>query len=260
MALFSTPAIVLSGIRLGEADKLVTFFTNERGKLKGVAKGARRMKSRFGATLEPFTHCRLVVFDKGSEKLARIEQCDIIHSFQNLREDWGGIERASRMVDLVAQMTPDGQANRDVFDLLLQGLGFLEEKKDPPLSVMLFMSRLIACSGYQPHWESCLKCRLPFRAGKTEALYFSPSAGGALCTKCGQTHFPSIPMSQGTRAFLSASQKMDYMRAHRLRPSLQIQKECEAIFKHTLSHITGKSTQRFTKNPGPMLQPVRPIH
>lgn len=260
MALFSTPAIVLGGIRLGEADKLTTFFTDKRGKLKGVAKGARRMKSRFGAALEPFTHCRLVVFDKGAEKLARIEQCDIIHSFQSLREDWGGIERASRMVDLVGQMTPDGQANGAIFDLLLQGLGLLEEKKDPPLSVMLFMSRLIACSGYQPHWDACLKCRLPFKAGKPETLYFSPGAGGALCAKCGQTLVPMIPMSQGTRAFLSASQKMDYVRAHRLRPSLQIQKECEAIFKHTLSYITGKSTQRFTKNLGPMLPVGRPVN
>ncbi|MEC4677948.1 MAG: DNA repair protein RecO [Nitrospirota bacterium] len=257
MALFSTSAIVLGGIRLGEADKLVTFFTLTRGKLKGVAKGARRMKSRFGATLEPFTHCKLVVFDKGTEKLARIEQCDILHSFQSLREDWGGIERSSRMVDLVAQMTPDGQANTETFDLLLQGLFFLEEKKDPPLSVMLFISRLIACSGYQPHWDSCLKCRLPFKPGKPEALYFSPGVGGALCAKCGKMHVPSIPMSQGTRAFLSASQKMDYERAHRLRPSLQIQKECEAIFKHTLSHITGKSTRRFTKNPGPTLGSTR---
>ncbi len=254
MALFSTPAIVLGGIRLGEADKLITFFTNERGKLKGVAKGARRMKSRFGAALEPFTHCKLVFFDKGAEKLARIEQCDIIHSFQSLREDWGGIERSSRMVDLVRQMTPDGQANEAVFDLLLQGLRFLEAKKDPPLSVMLFMSRLIACSGYQPHWEACLKCRLPFKRRKPETLYFSPGAGGALCAKCGQNTMPLIPMSQGTRAFLSASQKMDYLRAHRLRPSLQIQKECEAIFKHTLSHITGKSAQRFIKNPGPTFQ------
>jgi len=258
MALFSTSAIVLGGIRLGEADKLITFFTGAGGKLKGVAKGARRMKSRFGAALEPFTHCKLVVFDKGTEKLARIEQCDIIHSFQALREDWGGIERASRMVDLVQQMTPDGQANDAIFDLLLQGLRFLEEKKDPPLSMMLFMSRLIACSGYQPHWEACLKCRLPFKSGKPEALYFSPGAGGALCAKCGRAHVPQIPISQGTRAFLSASQKMDYVRAHRLRPSLQIQKECEAIFKHTLSHITGKSTQRFTKNPGPTLHSGRP--
>ncbi len=254
MALLSTRAIVLSGIRLGEADRLITFFTSHKGILKGVAKGARRMKSRFGASLEPFTHCTLIVFEKPGDQLARINQCDIIHSFQSLREDWNDIERASRMVDLVAQMTPDGEANAQIFKLLLQGLEHLEEKKNPPLSIMLFINQLIMNSGYQPHWDNCQSCHTVFKSGVRETLYFSASAGGALCSKCRNAAGALIPMSQGTRAFLSASQKMDYERAHRLRPSLDIQKECEAIFKSTLSYITGKSEQRFARKTAPSLQ------
>ncbi len=186
MSLFSTPAIVLGGIRLGEADKLVTFFTLTRGKLKGVAKGARRMKSRFGATLEPFTHCKLVIFDKGTEKLARIEQCDILHSFQSLREDWGGIERSSRMVDLVAQMTPDGQANTETFDLLLQGLFFLEEKKDPPLSVMLFISRLIACSVISRIGIPVLNAVCALNRGSLKPFIFPPVQGAHFVLNVGK--------------------------------------------------------------------------
>lgn len=253
MALLSTTAIVLSGIRLGEADRLITFFTTHRGVLKGVARGARRMKSRFGASLEPFTHCTLIVFEKPGDKLARINQCDILHSFQSLREDWGGIERASRMVDLVAQMTPDGEPNAQIFNLLLQGLSCLEEKTDPALSMMLFINRLIMYSGYQPRWDDCQGCHAVFKPGLRQALYFSASAGGVLCAKCG-TSGTHIPISQGTRAFLSASQKMDYARAHRLRPSLEIQRECGAIFKKTLSYITGKSEQRFGRAASPSFQ------
>ncbi len=247
MALLSTTAIVLGGIRLGEADRLITFFTHHKGILKGVAKGARRMKSRFGASLEPFTHCTLIVFEKPGDKLARINQCDIIRPFQPLREDWNSIERASRMVDLVSQMAPEGEPNTDIFHLLLQGLEYLEEKKDPALSIMLFINRLIMYSGYQPHWESCQNCRQIFKSGNRQTLYFSASAGGALCAHCGSSAVTLIPMSHGTRAFLSASQKMDYAKAHRLRPSLDIQKQCEAIFKNTLAYITGKSEQRFTR-------------
>ncbi|MFQ5780403.1 MAG: DNA repair protein RecO, partial [Nitrospiria bacterium] len=121
MSLLSTRAIVLGSIKLGEADKLVTFFTTERGKLKGVAKGARRMKSRFGASLEPFTHCDLVVFEKGGEKLARINQSDILHSYQRLREDWRGIHSALLMTHLVQRMTPEGQPSRPIYRLLLDG-------------------------------------------------------------------------------------------------------------------------------------------
>ncbi|MFQ5587373.1 MAG: DNA repair protein RecO [Nitrospiria bacterium] len=253
MALLSTTAIVLGGIRLGEADRLITFFTTHRGLLKGVAKGARRMKSRFGASLEPFTHCRLIVFEKPADKLARINQCDIIHSFQPLREDWDGIERASRMVDLVAQMTPDGEANPKIFNLLLQGLSHLEDKTDPALSMLLFINRLIIDSGYQPRWDDCQHCHAVLKPGSRQPLCFSAAAGGALCPDCRPVSGALVPISQGTRAFLNASQKMDYARAHRLRPSPDIQRECGAIFKATLSYITGKSEQRFGRKSAPAL-------
>ncbi len=256
MSLLSTPAIVLGGIRLGEADRLVTFFTANHGKLKGVAKGARRMKNRFGASLEPFTHCKLILFEKGGDKLGRINQCDIAHSFQSLREDWNSIERASRMVDLITQLTPDGEVNQDIFALLLQGLSLLEEKKDPALSMMLFINRLIIYCGYQPRWDACMKCHLVFKGGTETALYFSPSAGGTFCAQCRNHSGALIPMSQATRAFLDALQKMDYVKSHRLRPSLAMQKECAVIFKNTLSYITGKSTQRFAKTPAPPLESV----
>lgn len=245
MALLTTEAIVLGGIRLGEADKLVTFFSLKRGKVKGVASGARRMKSRFGASLEPFTHCHLILFEKSGDKLGRINQVDIIRSFQSLREDWNGIELASRMVSLVDQITPDVEPNTEIFKLLLQGLNLLESGEDRSLSTLLFINRLIACSGYQPHWDHCLKCRQAFRQGTPAPVYFSSGAGGTVCSKCAKESRYLVSISHGTRAFLSASQKMDYLRSHRLKPSPLMKQEMGVLFKDYLHTITGNPIRNF---------------
>lgn len=233
MSLLTTPAIVLGSIKLGEADKLVTFFTAKKGKLKGVAKGARRVKSRFGSALEPFTHCNLVVFEKPGDKLARVNQSDIVHSFQKLRENWEEIHLASHMAHLVQRMTPEGEPNLLVYRLLLEGLTFLERGADPELSTLLFVVRLISFSGYQPRWDRCLKCHRPMG----ERIFFSPTDGGTVCIKC--AHGPLSTISQGTLAFLRASQKMDYTVAHRLKPSPAMRSEIRTIFGQHMTYITG---------------------
>jgi|SRR5579884_1411207 len=236
MSLLTTPAIVLGSIKLGEADKLVTFFTAKKGKLKGVAKGARRVKSRFGASLEPFTHCNLVVFEKPGDKLARINQSDIVHSFQKLRENWGEIHLASHMIHLVQKMTPEEEPNPAIFRLLLEGLTYLEKGADRELSALLFVIRLIAYSGYQPRWDQCLKCRALLNQPR---VYFSSGQGGTVCPKCAEGMERVATISQGTLAFLRASQKMDYHVAHRLKPSLAMRSEMQTIFGEHMTYITG---------------------
>jgi len=255
MSLLSTGAIVLGSIKLGDADKLVTFYTDKRGKLKGVAKGARRMKSRFGASLEPFTHCRLQVFEKGGDKLARINQSDITHSFQKLRENWGGIHSAFLMAHLVQKMTPEAHPSPSIYQLLLDGLTFLETGTDPQLSVILFVVRLIAHSGYQPRWDACLKCHKspvpPHPSGtKTGAgIYFSASFGGAICVHCAKGLGSLVSISRGGLAFLEASQRMDYARSHRLKPSSLMRKEIETLFRNHLTYITGSRFPEFDAYP-----------
>ena len=254
MSLLSTPAVVLASMRLGEADKLVTFFTAKRGKLKGVAKGARRIKSRFGAALEPFTYCNLVVFEKPGDKLARINQSDIVHSFQGLREEWERIHLGSHMAHLVQKMTPEGEANLSIYRLLLEGLTFLEKGSDRPLSTILFVIRLIAYSGYQPRWDRCLKCHLPFTR---QRVYFSPERGGMVCAPCAENNGERLTaISQGTLAFLRASQRMDYALAHRLKLSPAMKNEIEALFGDHITHITGAPSKTSALQGAPAFEPV----
>jgi len=204
------------------------------------------MKSRFGAALEPFTYCNLIVFEKGGDRLSRVNQADIVHSYQSLREDWHCIESASRMVDLVSRITPEAEPNAALFHLLRQGLASLEKGPDRALSTMLFVNDLLSFSGYQPRWDQCMKCHQAFKPGVLKTLYFSPGAGGALCASCASRIRPLSPLSQGTRAFLLAAQRMDYVHSHRLKPSPLMRQEIDQLFKDYLAHIIGKSRQRLS--------------
>src|SRR5439155_21527274 len=100
MSLLKTAAITLRSRKWGEADRIVTFFTLQHGKLRGVARGARRMRSRFGSALEPFVNCDLNLFERRNDPLYRITQVDIRETLPQLREDLALRAEAARMAKL----------------------------------------------------------------------------------------------------------------------------------------------------------------
>src|SRR5918996_2416393 len=122
MPLLKTPAITLKSRKWGEADRIVTFYTLRVGKLRGVARGARRIKSRFGSALEPFVHCDLNLFEKANDHLYRITQADIREPFTGLREDLALMSGGGRLVNLVAAVTGEGDACPNMYHALSAGL------------------------------------------------------------------------------------------------------------------------------------------
>ncbi|MEK7747607.1 MAG: DNA repair protein RecO [Nitrospirota bacterium] len=249
MPLLSTEAIVLSSLRLGEDDKLITFFTLTRGKMSGVAKGARRFKNRFGASLEPFTQCHLLLFEKPNNKLSRISQSDILRSFWKLREGWEVIERGTQMVRLLLKITPEEQQHPGLYHLIKEALSFLEEGRDGHLSEILFMAHLISESGYQPRWDCCVRCDLPvvtdFSVQKI-AAFFSYQEGGMLCPKCGaySTDYPSGPrtsVSAASLSFLQMISKISFQAAHLHSPNLLIKREVETLLRDYITYLIGSN-------------------
>src|SRR5438034_10431065 len=100
MPLLKTTGIVLKSRKWGEADRIVTFFSLQYGKIRGVARGARRMKSRFGSALEPFVHCDLVLYEKHGDSLYRVSHADIRESFYGLRDQLETIGAAARLTNM----------------------------------------------------------------------------------------------------------------------------------------------------------------
>jgi len=250
MPLLTTEAIVLSSLRLGEEDKLITFFSLTRGKIAGVAKGARRFKNRFGASLEPFTHCHLVLFEKPNNKLSRISQADILYSFRKLREAWEPIERGTEMVRLLLRITPEEQPHPGLYYLLKEGLELMETGVNRYLSTILFMAYLIAESGYQPRWDQCVRCNSAIEVtgnihpSQTSSRLFSHQDGGVICPQCAIA--PYISISLGALTFLQTVSKSDFKSAHRYSPTVLLIREIETLLKDYMAYILGKRARSST--------------
>jgi DNA repair protein RecO (recombination protein O) len=239
LSLFETEAVILNTLRLGEADKLVTLLSLKRGKVKAVAKGARRPKSRYGASLEPFTYCNVILFDKKPTVLMRMNQADILHPFLKIREDLDRIEAASRMVNIVSALLPEGEANPKVFSLLLAGLGEVEKGERLEWLVRVFEIRALKHAGYQARLDRCLICHREIEA---KAVYFSPKNGGTLCVACARTiRDPLELVSPGTVSLLRLVGRMNWAGLFRLKATPRMLEEVKNVTDAHLSFILGKS-------------------
>jgi len=163
---------------LGEADRLLTLFSSERGKIAALAKGARRPRSK----LAP-----LQLFSLSTLQLAVGKNLDIITQglvrlpFLTLREDVTRFAYASYFAELTDVLTQPEERNRRLFDLAVSALSLLDRGVDPDLLARAFELHLLDLSGYAPEIEACVSCQQPLAA---ERLAFSPQLGGLLCPRC----------------------------------------------------------------------------
>ncbi|HRI37732.1 MAG TPA: DNA repair protein RecO [Nitrospira sp.] len=238
MPLVKTTALVLRSRKWGDADRIVTFYAKEKGKIRGVARGARRPKSRFGAALEPFSLCRLNLFEKSGDSLYRISHVDLVRSSQKLRESLSLIDSAARMVNVVAAITPDGDPDPLLFDTLEQGLASLHESEDPTFTALLFQIRLLGVTGFRPQTDYCASC------GKTHFIgepHFSPVAGGLVCVPCAaHQRVRCVVLSRGSLSFLQQAIRLDPILVTRLRASGQVRGEVEAAIEGYVTVVAGR--------------------
>lgn len=174
--LYKDEGVVLKTIKLGEADRIVTLFTRTNGKMRAVAKGIRKTKSRFGGRLEPFTRVQLVVYR--GRNLDTITSADILTSFEEVRADYARLTAAAALVDAVEKITPERERAFSTYALLLAGLGALADGRGGTV-VPAFLVKLLSLSGYHPQLSVCAGC------GTDKGLSaFSPVIGGAVCNSC----------------------------------------------------------------------------
>lgn len=238
MPLVKATAIVLRSRKWGDADRIVTCYARHLGKIRGVARGARRQKSRFGAALEPFTLCRLDLFEKAGDSLFRISHVDVMTSFQSLREDLGLMASAARMVNVVAAITPDGDPDPLLFDTLEQGLVSLHRGGDPACTALLFQIRLLGLTGFRPQTDHCAACG---KMHLTGAPQFSPAAGGLVCVTCAaRQRVRCVALSQGSLAFLQQAIRLAPGLVTRLRATGQVRSEVEDAIEGYVTVVAGR--------------------
>jgi DNA repair protein RecO (recombination protein O) len=177
MSLYRDQAVVLRAWKLGEADRIVSMHTLDNGKVRGVAKGVRRTKSKFGARLEPLSHVSIQLY-RGRGDLDTITQVETLHRFGNLRTDPDRFARAEAMLECVEQVAQEREPDPRLHVMLVRALGTLNDQ-DSPLVVASFFLKLLAHEGLQPQVDECVSC------GAIEHLEaIDLDDGGVLCRNC----------------------------------------------------------------------------
>jgi DNA repair protein RecO (recombination protein O) len=179
VSLYRDQGIVLRTWKLGEADRIVNLMTRTRGKVRAVAKGVRRTKSRFGARLEPTSHIAMLLYE--GRELDVVTQAESIDHFGPLRDDLGRLARASAMLEAVDQVAQERQANTALYTLLLGALRTLAAS-DAPLVVPGFFLKLLDLEGVRPSVECCAVCGEGDADPATLVAFDIDDGGGLLCT------------------------------------------------------------------------------
>src|SRR5436190_759826 len=179
MALGKSAAVVIGSFDLGESDRVITFYSREYGKVRGVAKASRRMRSRFGGALELFTLGELVFFDTGRSELVRVDHFDVTHPFAALRENLEVLGEAAWIVEVVARTTGERDRQPALYGLLVRALRAMEAAPRPARVAVCFGVRCLDVLGHRPQLDRCVECGRAYPFARP-AL----GEGGVVCEAC----------------------------------------------------------------------------
>ena len=233
MPLHDSEAIVLRTYPLGDADRLVSLLTRDHGRLRGVAQGARRPKSRFGAALEPLTYLRITYYERETRDLVRISHCDIQESFLDIQQDY----RASLAMALVAEITeavlPEREPQDAAFRLLLHVARNVRESRRADLALGYFLVWTMRLAGWLPDLDRCSSSHGQRFTGR-ESAYWSLGTPGLFCANCRRPgmHSLSPETLDSARRMLTAS--LNQLAADANSP--RVSSEFEAYFLDMIEH------------------------
>ena len=229
---YKTEAIVLRRLNVGEADKLLVLFTPTLGKVRAIARGARRPKSRLGGHLEVPCHCTLML--ARGQNLDIVTQAQTIESFLPLRSDLRRSSQALYAAELVEQLTAEHGEGHAVYGLLLETLRRLCQDTNQELVMRHFELNLLTHLGYRPQLYSCLECRA---ALKPALNFFSPHLGGVLCPACGGCLPDARPISPNAVKAMRFMAESPYPQASRLRMGRELSEEIEGLLRRYILYL-----------------------
>jgi DNA repair protein RecO (recombination protein O) len=229
---YRTEAIVLKRSDFGEADRLLTFFTPYMGKLRAVAKGARKPGSRKAGHLELFSHTRLLLAQ--GRNLDIITQAETVEPHLPLREDLLRATYAYYVAELVDRFLGDEDENRPVFDLLLAAFSWLGRADDLALAARFFELRLLTLVGYRPQLFQCVNCQTQIQP---VINFFHPGEGGVLCPRCGEGRPETTALSLNALKVLRFLQTRDYDTCRLLHVRSPLHAELETVMLRYVTYL-----------------------
>jgi DNA repair protein RecO (recombination protein O) len=237
-------AVVLRHSDWGEADRLLGLFSLEMGKIRAVAKGVRKLRSRKAGHLEPFTRVNLLLA-RGRDILL-VTQADTVDAYLPLREDLMLTTYASYVVELLDRFTYEEGENRALYRLLVETLKRLCDFSNAELAVRFYEIRLLDLVGFRPQLFNCLGCGEEIIA---QDQYFSAERGGVLCPRCGRQNYEGRVVSTEVLRYLRHFQRSNWNEAARAPLSPGLNREIENLTQYYLTYLLerGLNTPAFLR-------------
>lgn len=230
MNIYKTEAILLKDYDLGEQDKIVVLYSRRYGKTKVVAKGARRIKSRFAPLIQPPSYSSLLISKNRKGTLDILSECAVKHHFLEIKKDLIRFAYACYLIELIDKLTEEEEFQPSLFQLLLRVLFLLEKSSKHSLNLLVegFQLKLLNVLGCQPYLEGCINCRKD--VGSIVSFYFSLRLGGLLCENCQRVDKKRMSFSKEA---LLLMRRLLYLSLEKI-PEQKIDKKMEKKIEVTL--------------------------
>ena len=227
MALEKIKGIILKSIKYSDADRIITCYTHEYGKIQCIAKRVRKPKSNFTSSIDLLTYTEMVIVKKGVKNLYPLREAVILQSYHRLYGDLPRLYTAFYMAELVQELTSLEDSRPEILALILRQLEMLQKGEDREKLTLIFEARLLTLLGYQPQLERCLFCSDPPLSSR---IGFMPSMGGIVCQSCcRKKRISSLSLSLGSLNFLRQAIKFELAKTSRLYLTSSNRKELHSL-------------------------------
>ena len=236
MTIQKTEGILLRRQDIRETSLILTFYTRDFGKIKGIVRGVRGPRSTCGGgNMEIFALDEIVFYERRKSDIFTISQCDLVDFFSHIRESLEKLSYASYLVELLDSVTALGDKNQEAFDLLVNSLKLLAGERiecSTKRVARIFEIKLLHLLGLMPSLKDCVNC-----GGVVDgSSKFSFRHGGLICKKCFQADREARPILQGTVKFIEHIRLLPFEGVVRIKVASEVGHELERILRKFLDY------------------------
>jgi DNA repair protein RecO (recombination protein O) len=240
MALIETESLILKSYPLAEADKIVVFLTQHQGLVRGVAKGAKRLKSRFGGSLEPFSIVDLTYYQKEERELVSVRQIELKKSFFESASNPAFLQKFAYLAELLGEFAPPHEPNERLYRMAKVCLETASDSSQSLESIALYFEIwLLRLAGYLPFWDKCNNCNRELAKMENANLQINFHL---LCQNCQKSKNGWLVTAEQRQIFLTAQVQSPIKFVEFTIHKPKEVKEVSAVLKRIISHILGKES------------------
>lgn len=222
--------IVIRAVDYGEGNRILHVLTQEAGKISMMARGAKKVKSRFSAISQPFTYGQFVIFRSSSQAMGTINSGELIRSHQRLREDLVLSAYAAYLAELTNRIIEEGEPVPHIFAQLAAAFEAMEEGKDAAVITHVYEMNMLAAAGFMPQLHACVSCG---REDEPLSL-LSGALGGTICDHCRKSDPQAVSVKSGTLKLLRTIQQLDLRRLGNVNVSQAAKQEMKQFIRSVM--------------------------